>query len=505
MRNYLGFIASDALEGRRAPSRGLDAAAAFLASHLARLGLRPAGDDGTYLQSIGLTRRRVDLDKSTLAVGTRTLVQGDDYLPGQVPGTAEGPVVYIGNGTVIRSRGIDPYKDVDVTGRIVVSNTGLPIGFTPADLKGPSGDDWESTEQAARRRGAVAVLFLPDYGALERWPVTRDGLRARTSLSVDAFAQAGDTKTLPTATLNARGVGALFTGKQVSAQEVFQRAVRREPAAPFELPANMVVRLAVATIDDHLTTSNVVAILEGSDPVLKQEYVAVGAHYDHLGTATTPDEAGDTIYNGADDDGSGTVSVLAMAEAFATSRVRPKRSLLFVWHTGEEEGLWGSRYFTDHPTVPIDRIVAQLNIDMIGRSTAAGVPRATTPLALTDPDTVYVVGSKRLSADLGQIVEQVNERGHRLHLDYTLDDPSDPARIYERSDHYQYAKHGIPVAFFFTGVHDDYHGLDDEIDRIDFGKMQRIAQMVYGTARALADRPARPKIGGGHPVTSATR
>ena len=505
LRNYLGFIASDALEGRRAPSRGLDAAAAFLASHMARLGLKPGGDNGTYLQSIALTRRRVDVDGTTLAIGSRVLVLGDDFLPGQVPGAAEGPAVYIGNGTVVRSRGIDPYEDVDVTGKIVISNAGLPAGLTRADLKGPSGQDWESTEQAARRRGAVAVLFLPDYDALERWPVTRDAAGTRSAFTVDAFAGAGDARTLPTATLSAHGVSALFTGRQMSAQEVFQRSVRREPAAPFALPAGVIVRLSVTTIDDHPTTSNVVAILEGSDPVLKHEYVAVGAHYDHLGTAATPDAAGDAIYNGADDDGSGTVSVLSMAEAFATSKVRPKRSILFVWHTGEEEGLWGSRYFTEHPTVPIDRIVAQLNIDMIGRSTAAREPRATTPLPLTDPDTVYVVGSKRLSADLGSVVEQVNQRGHGLHLDYSLDDPSDPARIYERSDHYQYAKRGIPVAFFFTGVHADYHGLDDEIDRIDFAKMQRIAQMIYTTARTLADRTARPKIDGGHAVTSATK
>ena len=132
-------------------------------------------------------------------------------------------------------------------------------------------------------------------------------------------------------------------------------------------------------------------------------------------------------------------------------------------------------------------------------------PRATTALPLTDPDTVYVVGSKRLSADLGGSVEQVNERGHGLHLDYSLDDPSDPARIYQRSDHYQYAKHGIPIAFFFTGVHGDYHGLDDEIDRIDFGKMRRIAQMVYDTARTIANRPARPKLDAPRAVTSATR
>ena len=132
-------------------------------------------------------------------------------------------------------------------------------------------------------------------------------------------------------------------------------------------------------------------------PALADEYVALGAHYDHLGTARTPNAAGDTIYNGADDDGSGTVGLLAIAEAFATTRTRPKRSLLFVWHTGEEQGLWGSRYFTEHPTVPLDRVVAQLNIDMIGRGRAAGTPAPNGPLALTDSGTVYVVGSRRLS------------------------------------------------------------------------------------------------------------
>ena len=327
LRNYLAFIAADALEGRRAPSRGLDAAAAFLASHMARLGLRPAGDNGTYLQSIALTQRRVDVDKTSLAVGKRTLVYGDDFLPGQVPGTVEGPVVYIGNGTVIRSRGVDPYKDLDVTGKIVVSNTGLPAGLTQADLKGPSGEDWESTEQAARRRGAVAVLFLPDYGALERWPVTRESLRTRTALSVDAFAQSGDARTLPTATLSARGVGALFTGRQVSAQETFQRAVRREPAAPFALPGRYrrsplpsprpttTRRPAMWSPSSRAATPSSSTNTSPSGPTTITSAPRPGLT--RLATA---------IYNGADDDGSGTVSMLAMAEAFATSRVRPKRS-----------------------------------------------------------------------------------------------------------------------------------------------------------------------------------
>lgn len=491
LRAHLGFIASDALEGRKTPSRGLDAAAAYLVSHLSRLGLRPAGDQGSYLQAIALTRRTVLLDKTLIAVGGRTLAYGDDFLPGDVPGKVEAGLVYVGNGTVIRSRGVDPYTDLDVRGKIVITHMGLPAGFTQGDLKGPRGQDWEMPADAARARGAVAVLYLPDYPTLVRWADTRDTRLTRGTLTVNAFTDGPGP--LPSATLSARGVGALFAGQAIGAQEVFQRAVRREPAAPFAL-TGPTARLEIPTTDEAFTTNNVVAVLEGSDPALAGEYVALGAHYDHLGTAPKAGASGDTIYNGADDDGSGTVGLLAIAEAFATTRPRPKRSLLFVWHTGEEAGLWGSRYFTDHPTVPLDRVVAQLNIDMIGRGRPVGSPRPNNPLALTELDSVYVVGARRLSAELGDVVERVNAGYHRLRYDYALDAPDNPAGIYERSDHYQYAKHGIPIAFFFTGVHDDYHGLDDEIDGIDFPKLQRITQTVYGIARELATRRNRPKV-----------
>jgi hypothetical protein len=491
LRAYLTFIAADVLEGRLTPSRGLDTAAAFLASHLGRLGLTPAGDPGTFLQTIALTRRRLDIEKTSLAIGSRTLAYGDDFLPGELAGTAEGQLVYVGNGSVIRSRGVDPYKGLDVAGKIVVSHVGLPAGFSQGDMKGPRGEDWEPTEDAARTRGAVAVLFLPDYAALERWPATRESRRTRSSLTVDAFVGPGPV--LPTATLSARGVGLLFAGERVPPLEAFQRAVRREPAEPFAFSAGKVVRLAVTAVEERLTTSNVVAVLTGSDDRLADEYVALGAHYDHLGTTPTPNAAGDAIYNGADDDGSGTAALLAIAEAFATARIRPKRSLLFVWHTGEEQGLWGSRYFTEHPTVPLDRVVAQLNIDMIGRGRPPGSPRPNGPLALTDSDTVYVVGSRRLSTALGGLLERANAAYHALQLDYSLDDPSNPARIYERSDHYQYAKRGIPVAFFFTGVHPDYHGLEDEVDRIDFTKLRRVTQSIYATARLVADTRDRPR------------
>lgn len=485
LRRHLTFLSADALEGRSTPSRGLDTAALFLASQLDRLGLRPAGDNGSYLQTIALTRRRHVVEGTTLRLGSRHLAFGEDFLPGDVTGSAEGSMIYVGNGTVIPSRGLDPFKGLDVTGRIVVSHAGLPTGFTRADLDRAGDDGWESTETAAARRGAVAVLYLPDYASLDRWAATRAAWPARAPITVDAFEAASPT--LPTATLSAHAVGELFRGEQVPPQEVFQRAVRREPAEPFALAATKVVTLSVAGTTERLGASNVVAVVDGADARRAAEYVALGAHYDHLGTATAPNADGDAVFNGADDDGSGTAGLLAIAEAFARTKTRPRRSVLFVWHAGEEQGLWGSRYFTEHPTVPLDRITAQLNIDMIGRGRPAGSPAPAGSLALTDTDSVYVVGSRRISPNLGATIDQVNARYHRLRLDASLDDPADPSQIYERSDHFNYAKRGIPVAFFFTGIHGDYHGLDDEVERIDFTKLRRITQTVYAIARRLAD------------------
>jgi len=249
----------------------------------------------------------------------------------------------------------------------------------------------------------------------------------------------------------------------------------------------------VATHREPVSTANVVAVLEGSDPILKHEYVALGAHYDHVGTAAHPDAAGDRIYNGADDDGSGTVAILAIAEAMARAGTRPRRSVLFVWHTGEEKGLWGSRYFAEHPTVPIDAIVAQLNIDMIGRSRGPA-DHSSASAGLTGPDSVHVIGSTLMSSELGALVERVNNRYLEIGYDYTYADPDDPNQFVYRSDHYAYARQGIPFVFYFSGVHQDYHRLDDEVERIDFRKLRRITQTIHATAWELANIAKRPKV-----------
>jgi len=286
----------------------------------------------------------------------------------------------------------------------------------------------------------------------------------------------------------------------------------------------------VALVESTTSARNVVATIEGSDPVLKHQYVAIGAHNDHIGTNHSPVDhdslrayngavekikeslptgkeptaeqlAGikvnvdsirrirqvrrDSIANGADDDGSGTVTVAEIAEAFAANRVKPRRSLLFVWHTGEELGLVGSDWFTRHPTVPLDSVVTQLNLDMVGRGAADDMKGG-------GPGYLSLVGSRRLSTELGDLVESVNkELKAPFTFDYAFDANGHPENIYCRSDHANYARYGIPVTFFTTGLHRDYHQVTDEAQYIDYPHMANVGQLVYDVALRVANADHR--------------
>jgi Zn-dependent M28 family amino/carboxypeptidase len=283
----------------------------------------------------------------------------------------------------------------------------------------------------------------------------------------------------------------IFAGEKSNATAIFNASYSSTPPAPFPLSTSKTVSLNLASRAETVPTQNVVGIWEGSDPVLKDEYVALGAHYDHVGICAP--NGPDPICNGADDDGSGTTALLGMAEALAKAPTRPKRSVLFVWHCGEEKGLWGSRYFTEYPTVPLNQIVAQINIDMIGRSKKEG---DTNPrnAELTGPNAVYVIGSTMMSTDLGELVNSVNKSFLNLTFDTKYDDPSDPNRFFFRSDHYNYARKGIPIIFFFDGVHEDYHRPGDTADKIDYQKMEKVTRTVYMTVWEIANRPARLKV-----------
>jgi hypothetical protein len=504
MRAYLTFVASDEMAGRSTPSRGLDLTAKYLASQLARWGVRPAGDGGTYFQRIMLRREQIDAEKSSVEVDGKRFSFGDAFLAQPVSGAAAGGLVYVGHGWVIPSKNINAYETpegrLDVKDKIVIAVSGLPKDVPAADLvAGKPGVDWDNALTYAAKNGAKAIIYVPQEQALKAWSrlrerVTRPGPLRVEQPDAQAVGAPPSGNSIPAITASEKLLTALFQGERASGEEILKRAAQ-DPVAPFALAPARTVKLSVAGQLARVPTQNVVAVVEGTDPELKQEYVAVGAHYDHVGdssqTGCQPVK-GDAICNGADDDGSGTVAVLAMAEAFAKGP-RPKRSILFVWHAGEERGLWGSEYFVEHPTVPLEKIVAQLNIDMIGRSRQAD-DRESGNAGLTGPHEIYVIGSKMMSTELGQLSEAVNDSYLKLKFNYKYDDPRDSERLFYRSDHYNYAKKGIPIIFYFDGIHADYHRPTDEVEKIDFEKMEKVTRTVYATAWELANRAGRVKV-----------
>ena len=490
LKNYLEFIASDELEGRDTPSRGLDIAAMYIADHLKSWGIKPAGDNGTFFQKFPLKRSKIDTQNTRLELNNQSFVYGEDFLSSVTAANISGSqIVYASHGWVLKSKNINPYEGIDVKDKIVVVVNSLPKGVTFQDLKGKAGEDWFSPPLYAQANGAKAVIAFGTFSNLANWRLSKYDQTEKGALE---FGTPQNEITIPTITANPRLIAALFQGEKLNGSNVYNKAITQEFADAFDLKATKKINLSVAVKSENTHSQNVVGILEGSDPVLKNEYVAIGAHYDHVGM--NPFIGGDDkIWNGADDDGSGTVAVLAMAEAFSKGAQRPKRSILFIWHAGEEKGLWGSRYFTDNPTVPINSIITELNIDMIGRAQAAGDENPKNKL-LPKPNEVFLIGSKMMSTELGEISEATNKSFLNMSFNYKYDDPNDPEQFFYRSDHYNYARKGVPIIFYMDGDHADYHQPSDSVEKIDFVNMERIARTIFATGWELANRPTRPKV-----------
>ncbi|HEY8411819.1 MAG TPA: M20/M25/M40 family metallo-hydrolase [Pyrinomonadaceae bacterium] len=494
LNDYLAFIASDEMEGRDTPSRGLDTTAKFLAMNLHRWGFKPAGDDGTFFQRIELRRNRVDSEQTKADLNGRALTVGTDFLPAGGTGTASGSLVFAGTGWLIKSKQLDAYNGVNPAGKIAVvfgTPNQSPRGISRPEL-GKIGEDSIDPVEYARQKGVVGIIYVPDPQYVTNWQRIRSRIMERGSTYVARFQTQPPAPSLPAIVVSAEIANSLFEGEQVAASAILNAAGATSLPAPFLMNDQKKLTLTVGNNSESVPTQNVVAIWEGGDPVLKSEYVALGAHYDHVGSGCPP-VGNDRICNGADDDGSGTTALLAMAEALAKAPARPKRSVLFVWHCGEEKGLWGSRYFTEYPTVPLDHVVAQINIDMIGRSKKEGDtnPRNS---ELTGPNAIYLIGSTMMSTELGELVNAVNKSYLNLTFDTRYDAPTDPNRFFFRSDHYNYARKGIPIIFFFDGVHEDYHRAGDTADKIDYQKMEKVARTIYMTAWEIANRPARLKV-----------
>jgi hypothetical protein len=512
LREWLGYIASDQLQGRAVFGTGIGLAAAYIEDHLASWGVKPAGDNGSYLQTVRVNAVKVtSRSRLTVRVGdeTRTFADGEGVT---FPRNMGGPqhltldhVVFAGYGLDVPAADHEDFRGRDVAGSAVIW-----LGS-----KGAAGmDDQYRRILAGRARYATDQLRAAAVVGPEDDQGARGSQGSQGSQGSRGSADAVDFTTVerldrvrpPVVTVSPDVLAFLFSRAPESYADLARQAEAREALPYFELSGVSLtfdVDADYAIVRTQLA-QNVVATVEGTDPALDDTYVAFGAHYDHVGYAqnavrdgrrpqppgrVSPGALDDMIWNGADDDGSGTVALMALARAYAEGP-RPKRSLLFVWHTGEERGLYGSRYFADFPEVPIDHIVAQLNIDMIGRN------RDDKP---SEANTVYAVGSDRISTELDGLLQQA-DRGldPPLTIDYEMNDPSDPEQVYYRSDHYSYASKGIPIIFFTTGLHPDYHANTDEVSKIEFDKLARVARLVYETGTIVANldhAPARDNKG----------
>ena len=502
-------FADDSMMGRQVGSIYNDMGTAYIESEVRRLGLQPAGDNGTFFQKLPLVTRNLD-SASTITIGETTYRAGVDFTA-----SATGFARPLTNASVVF---IGPW--VDTTANIPIDSArGKVLVFLPGGV--PPGTDinkfvtsngynhWQAMRAVAAANVMVVGEQLPPQAIRAAFTAT-----GTTFLEDSVPMSLNVTRTVAEAMLGAA------------------------PNAWTNKLAGKTLSASVRFNDVSKPGRNVVAILPGSDPKLKGQYVAIGAHNDHIGFRNravdhdsvkvfmqvvlpqgadsdprppTPEELArirtmldslrainpprpDSINNGADDDASGSMTVLEIAELMTKGAQKPKRSILFVWHTGEEAGLWGANYFTANPTVPRDSIVGQLNMDMVGR----GGPKDVTgedvegKLLQGGPGYVQLIGSRRLSTEMGDMIEAINkEKNYGLKFDYANDANGHPQNIYCRSDHYEYAKFGIPVTFITTGGHADYHQVTDEPQYIDYPHMTNIAKFVHETAMRIANLDRR--------------
>lgn len=533
LKEWLTYLASDELEGRNTYTEGLGLAAGYIAERLRSWGVRPGGPNGSYLQRVGVLSVKSENNSSiTVETGgqTRTFKNREGIsFPSNVGGKqtlTSNQIEFVGYGLNAPLAKHNDYAGKNVKGKtIVFLGSAPPKGMESGPYRRALG---ARSRYAIEQEGAVASVGVgggfrrggggppggqggqgQGQGGPPRGGSQADGSDFTTVQRLDA--------TIPPAVTGQDDFFEfLFSGNDVKYAELKEKASKGEPLPGFVLKNVRITFNIDASYQVVRTqyTHNVVGIIEGSDPRRKDTYVAFGAHYDHVGYAegevtqgatgqlrsgargrVTAGAIDDRVWNGADDDGSGTVTIMGMAKAFATGP-KPRRSLIFVWHSGEEKGLWGSRFFADYPTVPMDKIVAQVNMDMVGRNRDDKAEEA---------NTVYVVGSDRISTEFHNITVDANGALSKpLKLDYEMNDPTDLEQIYYRSDHYSYAIKGVPIVFLTTGLHPDYHANTDSVEKINFEKMTRIGQYAYEIGMRTANLghpPARdnrgPRVGKG--------
>lgn len=481
-RKHLSVIASDAFEGRETGTKGAELAANYIANEFKKIGLK-APVKGSFFQPVELVESQFVVDKFQIN-GEQLKPNEHFYMSGSRDDKkikAE-KIVFAGYG--ISAEGYDDLKGVDIAGKVVlIIGTDEPRrNETSLISKSADPSDWATSaykriQNLRAKKPALILMVNPQFQLRSVRHLASPSISLKKKkVAITASEVQADVIEL---TLDAADIFLKKSGKTITQL----RAAINEAGAPMSQTFKADFEISYGNKTKDLKAANVLGYLEGSD--LKDELLVISAHYDHEGMAA---EGIDRIYNGADDDGSGTTAVLELARVFAQAKKDkkgPRRSILFLAVVGEEKGLLGSQWYSENPVFPLAKTVTNLNIDMIGR---------VDPAHKDKPDYCYLIGSDKLSTQLHKISENANATYTKLDIDYKYNDPKDPERIYYRSDHYNFAKHGIPIIFYFNGVHEDYHKVSDEIDKIDFLLLTKRAQLVFYTAWDIVNRDQRPVV-----------
>lgn len=476
IKSNIEFLASDELEGRDTGSRGEKLASMFIASEFEKYGVEPFGDDGSYFQNIGMEFRSFDqqtklilLDKEGQEL--KAFQFGDEFLgytSSQTTLDTVTELVFAGYGISAEEYNYDDYRNVDVAGKIALVLSGEPESEDSTFFAGKQRTKYSwsrAKREAAKNNGAVALIVISS----DEFPWERvQAYVNRPSIELpNAEEDSGKEKQILGLILHKEAAKAAFENTTLSLDSILAIAAGRQPMPVISLNKKIQIKTELKPAEIK-NTRNVVGIVPGTDPQLKNEFVTIGAHYDHVGTA------GDSIYNGADDNASGTVGVMSVARAFAENH-KNRRSVVFILYTGEEKGLLGSRYFAEN-FEGIKNTVVNINLDMIGRESA---------------DSLFSVGSDKMSSELHKITEEVNGQTVDFVFDYKYNDPNDPRRIYYRSDHVNFVKKGVPSVFFFDDHDEDYHKPGDDAHKINSYKISKVARLTYGISQKIANLDRR--------------
>ena len=483
----LDFLAGDAVRGRNTPSPGYDAAADYIEKRLRAAGVTPLGDNGTYRQHYVMRETTLSAGQATIAIGEQSFPLGEGFTLRGFAGelnTRDAVAVYVGHGWT--ADGVDPYQGIDVKGKVVVVHG---QNARPRDAKiqqlGRVTVGGTSPVVEAERRGAVAVVYLssdePQRG--------RGGRGGQGTVRRELDPPVLSAYSAPRITalqLGEAATRALLKESTLDAASLADHAKSQTFPAAFELPAKIAIHIPATSVAHR--PFNVIGLVEGTDPALKNQYIVVQSHLD--GAVGSREVEGDAIYNSADDNASGSAANLSIAEQMVTAR--PRRSLIFVWDSGEEQGLWGTRQFVGSPPMPLANAVAMINIDMIGADRAPTSADAN-EARVTGPNEVFLIGPGPLSDRVSALIDRVNDAYLKLTLNRTHDTPSSEF-FYPRTDAGPYLERGVLTIGFTTGIHNRYHLPADEAKFLNPEKIAAIAKTVFAIVHALGQTDQRPAI-----------